>query len=78
MDLSLERDGPGHAITLEVEFILGLCSERRVRMMTDDGSKEYEALRFDDEEGKHIVTGPISNPRNPDEEEIMTVCALLG
>ena len=42
-------------------------------MMTDDGIKEYHALRFDDKEGKNVVKGPISNPRKPDEEEIMTV-----
>ena len=35
------------------------------------------ALRYirlcDEEEGKHVVSGPVSNQRKPDEEEIMTV-----
>jgi len=65
--------GPGHDMTLQIENGLNFCRKRRVGMMTDDGVKQYQALRFDDEEGKHVVNGPISDPRKPDEEEIMTV-----
>jgi len=65
--------GPDHELTRHAEIVLDLCTKRRVGMMTDDGVKQYQALRFDDEEGKHVVNGPISDPRKPDEEEIMTV-----
>ena len=62
--------GPEHEITRHAEIALDLCKGRRVGMMTDDGIKKYYVLRFD---GRLVVTGPISDPRKPDEEEIMTV-----
>jgi len=65
--------GPDHETTRHAEIVLDFCRKRRVGMMTDDGIKVYHALRFDDKEGKHVVNGPISDPRKPDEEEIMTV-----
>mmetsp|Transcript_35031 Transcript_35031/g.61523 ORF Transcript_35031/g.61523 Transcript_35031/m.61523 type:complete len:423 (-) Transcript_35031:162-1430(-) len=65
--------GPGHDMTLQIENGLNFCRKRRVGMMTDDGVKQYQALRFDEEERKYVVNGPISDPRKSDEEEIMTV-----
>jgi len=71
--ISRRVHGPGHQITCHLEIGLDLCRKRRVEVMTHDGIKVYQALRFDDEEGKYVVNGPISDPRKPDEEEIMTV-----
>ena len=65
--------GPDHQITKDAKNIRTLSSERWVAMMTNDGLKHFQALRFSDKHGKYIVKGPISSPRTPDEETTMTV-----
>jgi len=69
--------GPGREIIGNLDILLDLSRKQRVGMMTNDGVKEYHVLRFDDEDRRLIVNGPISsNLRKPDGKESITVATI--
>lgn len=68
--ISRRVHGPDHDVTKQAQTVLDTCRTRMVRI---NGSKVYQVLSFSDGEGKYVATGPVSNPRTPDNENITKV-----
>jgi hypothetical protein len=67
--------GPGHNCSISLDEKVKECKSRYVIVMPDD--KRFQALRYKNDGGICVVTGPITQPRLEDDERIFHVANNL-
>ena len=67
--------GPGHNCTMSLDEKVKKCKSRYVIVMPDD--KPFQALRYENDGEICVVTGPIKQPRQEDDERIFHVASDL-
>jgi hypothetical protein len=67
--------GPGHKTTCEAEIFLNKCKERHVIVLPDD--KPFQALRYENGGEICVVTGPITKPRQVEDERMYHIANNL-
>lgn len=60
-----------HKITIEADVLLKICKERVVIVFPD--TKQFQALRYENDSEICVVQGPITKPRKVDEKRIYRV-----
>jgi hypothetical protein len=66
--ISCRVHGPDHKVTIDATELLKKCKERYVIVLPDD--KVFQALRYENDGEICVVTGPITQPRNVEDERI--------
>jgi hypothetical protein len=66
--ISRRVHGPDHKITIKADELLDICKLRGVIVLPD--CKLFQALRYENDGEICIVTGPITKPRQIEEERI--------
>ena len=67
--------GPGHNCTIRLDEKVKECKSRYVIVMPDD--KPFQALRYENGGEMCVVTGPIKQPRQEEDERIFHVANNL-
>ena len=60
--------GPNHKIKIRADELLKKCKVRYVVVLPD--CKHFQALRYESDGEICVVVGPITEPRQPDDERI--------
>ena len=66
--ISRRVHGPDHKVTINATELLEKCKERYVLVLPDD--KVFQALRYENDGEICVVTGPITDPRDIEDERI--------
>jgi hypothetical protein len=66
--ISRRVHGQDHKFTIKADKLLKKCKERYVIVLPDD--KVFQALRYENDGEICVVTGPITQPRNVEDERI--------
>jgi hypothetical protein len=69
--ISRRVNGPDHKITIDAVELLEICKERYVIVLPEN--KPFQALRYKNDGEICVVQGPITKPRQVDEERIYNV-----
>jgi hypothetical protein len=69
--ISRRVHGPDHKITIKADELLDKCKERYVIVLPEN--KPFQALRYENDGEICVVQGPITKPRQVDEERIYNV-----
>jgi len=69
--ISRRVHGPDHKITIKADELLDICKERYVIVLPEN--KPFQALRYENDGEICVVQGPITKPRQVDEERIYIV-----
>jgi hypothetical protein len=69
--ISRRVHGPDHKITIKAIELLDICKERHVTVLPDD--ELFQALQYENDGEICIVTGPITKPRQIEEERIYQI-----
>ena len=64
--ISRRVNGPEHKVTVDADVLLQLCKERFVVVLPN--GQRFQALRYENDGEICVVTGPITEPRQVDEE----------
>ena len=67
--------GQDHKTTVEADKLLKKCKERYIIVLPDD--EIFQALRYENDGEICVVTGPITQPRNVEEERIYHIANKL-
>ena len=67
--------GPEHNVTSDSDELLKQCKERRVSVLPDD--KPFQALRYENDGEICVVTGPITKPRQVEDETLHRIANNL-
>jgi hypothetical protein len=73
--ISQRVHGPGHNCSISLDKKVKECKSRYVIVMPDD--KPFQALRYENDGENCVVTGPIKQPRQEDDERIFHVANNL-
>jgi hypothetical protein len=68
---SRQVNGPEHRITILADELLKKCRVRYIFVLPD--CKQFQALRYENGGEICVVVGPITKPRQPDDERIYRV-----
>ena len=66
--ISRRVHGPDHKVTINATELLEKCKERYVLVLPDN--KHFQALRYENDGEICVVSGPITQPRNVEDERI--------
>ena len=69
--ISRQIHGPDHKITIEADVLLEKCKARNVLVLPE--CLMFQALRYENSGQICVVQGPITKPRQVDEERIYNV-----
>jgi hypothetical protein len=69
--ISRRVHGPDHRMTIEADELLKKCKKRYIIVLPDD--KVFQALRYENDGEICVVTGPITEPRNVEDERIHNI-----
>ena len=73
--ISRRVHGPEHSITVEADKLLKECKERRVAVLPHGDS--FQALRYENDGEICVVKGPITKPRQIDDEIVHRIANNL-
>jgi hypothetical protein len=67
--------GPHHKITIEADEMLVKCKERFVTVLLEN--KQFQALRYENDGEICVVKGPVTEPRNLEDERVYCIANNL-
>jgi hypothetical protein len=73
--ISRQVHGPEHRFTIKADELLKRCKERYVYVPPD--AQEFQALRYENDGEICVVQGPVTKPRNMEDERIYHVDSHL-
>ena len=72
---SRQVHGPHHKITIEADEMLVKCKERFVTVLLEN--KQFQALRYENDGEICVVKGPVTEPRNLEDERVYCIANNL-